>query len=145
MRKAFDANVPKLRPRLKTGAPGAAPERNGVAAAADEAAEVSAGMQAAVEEETLPASEATEAVEAEQLVQEEIPDTIPTRAAASRTTPTVAATPTSTAMDPVAAHPERSVSAAAETRSRGATPTVDPDLDRRPDFSRPVIPSVAPP
>ena len=83
MRKAFDANVPKLRPRLKAGAPGAAPERNGVTAAADEAAEVSAAMQAAVDEQ--PPPEVTEAADPEP-VRRRPRTAIPTRAAAS--TPT---------------------------------------------------------
>ena len=121
MRKAFDANVPKLRPRLKTGAPGAAPDRNGVAAAAEEAAEVSAGMQAALEEEPLPAAAEAEA-------EEEIPDAIPTRASAPTATPTSIpvppAPPTSTAAAPATSresvHPERSEAASAAERSRRA-------------------------
>ena len=125
MRKAFDANVPKLRPRLKTGAPGAVPDRNGVAAAAEEAAEVSAGMQAALEEEQLPAAGAEAEAEA---VQEEIPDAIPTRASAPTATPTSIpvppAPPTSTAAAPAnsreSVHPERSEAASAAERSRRA-------------------------
>jgi hypothetical protein len=125
MRKAFDANVPKLRPRLKTGAPGAAPDRNGVAAAAEEAAEVSAGMQAALEEEPLPAAELTDPVEAD------IPAPLEAAPSVSR------------------GHDERTVGSARAQEERPAvgfarTPQEPPAVGSRAQDERPVFRSARP-
>ncbi|WP_243337442.1 coiled-coil domain-containing protein [Anaeromyxobacter soli] len=123
MRKAFDANVPKLRPRLKNGAVSAvAPDANaGIAAAAEEAAQVSASMAATVAEETAEET-ASPAMTMEESVQAELPAAIPARAATrSAPAPTPAPVPA-----PAVAPPERGASAV-EAREGAVASPASPD------------------